>query len=363
MQWETIKQTVWDELAAETRPIVLYGMGNGADKILKQFSERKIAIDGVFASDEFVRGHSYAGFRVETFGEITARLGEELVIVVSFASQRPEVMEKIYALDRRYTVVAPDVPVAGEELFDLAFTARWKDEIERAGTLFADSLSRAVYDDMICFKLTGRLHWLRAHESGKEEIFSEVLRPGEEEHFVDLGAYTGDTIRELLSYTNGSIASVVAMEPDRRSFRKLSAWAEETLAGKEVQLIQAGAWNCDTTMPFAARAGRQSAIAKQGVPTEMRAVDQVLAGQPCTMLKMDVEGAEAEALEGAAQTIARYRPRLNIACYHRSRDLFALPLLVHRLCPDYRLYLRHHPYIPAWDVNLYAVAAEKGLEM
>ena len=86
----------------------------------------------------------------------------------------------------------------------------------------------------------------------------------------------------------------------------------------------------------------------------MRAVDCVLQGDPCTLLKMDVEGAEREALAGAAQTIARWKPRLNIACYHRNEDLFALPLQVHALCPDYALYLRHHPYVPAWDVNLYA---------
>ena len=66
------------------------------------------------------------------------------------------------------------------------------------------------------------------------------------------------------------------------------------------------------------------------------------------------EGAEREALRGAAQTIARWQPRLNVACYHRNEDLFGLPLLVHTLNPAYRLYLRHHPYVPAWDVNLYA---------
>ena len=89
----------------------------------------------------------------------------------------------------------------------------------------------------------------------------------------------------------------------------------------------------------------------------MRALDSVLDGRPCTLIKMDVEGAEREAICGAAQTIRRYHPRLNIAAYHRGADFFQLPLLVHGLCPSYRLYLRHHPYVPAWDTNLYA--AEK----
>ena len=86
----------------------------------------------------------------------------------------------------------------------------------------------------------------------------------------------------------------------------------------------------------------------------MRALDSVLNGRPCTYLKMDVEGAEREAIAGARQTIKRERPKLNIAAYHRSEDFFELPLLIHSLCADYALYLRHHPYVPAWDTNLYA---------
>ena len=62
-----------------------------------------------------------------------------------------------------------------------------------------------------------------------------------------------------------------------------------------------------------------------------------------------------QAIAGAAQTIRQHRPKLNIAAYHKNEDFFQLPLLVHTLCPDYRLYLRHHPYVPAWDTNLYAV--------
>ena len=85
-----------------------------------------------------------------------------------------------------------------------------------------------------------------------------------------------------------------------------------------------------------------------------RISDSVLNGRPCTYLKMDVEGAEREAIAGARQTIERDRPKLNIAAYHRSEDFFELPLLIHSLCADYALYLRHHPYVPAWDTNLYA---------
>lgn len=353
MDFLTLEQPVWTRLQAETRPVVLYGMGDGADKILDRFAQLGIAAAGVFASDEFVRGHSFRGFRVQKLSEVVEQFGEDIVIVIAFASQRPEVLDKMYALDARFDVVAPDVPVVPGPVFDEAFVRAHQGQMEQAYALLADEQSRRVFLDTVRFKLSGKLSYLRASETDKDEIFRTVLKPGAEEHFADLGAYNGDTIRELLSYTGGAFASITALEPDRRNFRKLTAWAEQNLSGP-VTLEQAGAWQEDTVLRFADKAGRQSRVAAEGRETRMRALDSVLDGRPCTYLKMDVEGAEREAIRGAAQTIRQYRPKLNIAAYHRSADFFELPLILHVLCPDYRLYLRHHPYVPAWDTNLYA---------
>lgn len=353
MEFLSLERSVWQALRGEKRPIILYGMGDGADKILARFDAYGICASGVFASDEFVRGHSFHGFRVQKLSEVLEQFGEDIVIVIAFASQRPEVLEKMYALDTRFDVFAPDVPVVPGAVFDEEFVRTHQTEMQQAFDLLADERSRRVFLDIVRFKLSGRLRYLRASETDKDEAFDNILRPTHEEHFVDLGAYTGDTIRELLHHTDGAFASITALEPDRRSFRKLTAYAEG-LSGL-VRCEQAGAWSSDTVLCFSDQAGRQSRVTKQGRETQMRAVDSVLDGTPCTYLKMDVEGAEREAIAGAAQTIRQYRPKLNIASYHKSEDFFQLPLRIHALCPDYRLYLRHHPYVPAWDTNVYAV--------
>ena len=282
---------VWERLQRETRPIVLYGMGDGADKILRVFAEKQIQASGVFASDEFVRGHSFAGFQVKKLFQIIEEFGEDIVVVLSFASQRSELLARFYELDAQFDLVAPDVPVAGGGLFDLEFLNKYAAEFEQAYAWMADEIARQVFSDIINFKISGKIAYLRHCETDKQEVFSSVLKPHTQEHFVDLGAYNGDTIRELLSYTGGAYASITALEPDRRNFRKLSKYAEEQLDAARVQLVQAGSWNEDTTLTFAAKAGRNSALAGQGTPTQMRAVDSVLEGTPCTMLKLDVEGA------------------------------------------------------------------------
>ena len=354
MDFLSVEQSVWCRLQEETRPIALYGMGDGADKILAQFDRLGIRASAVFASDEFARGNLFHGFCVRKLSDTVAELGEDIVIVIAFASQRHEVLQLMYALEDKYDVVAPDVPVVEGPLFDEDFVRAHQDEMQCAYDLLADDLSREVFLDTVRFKLSGKMEYLRHSESDKDEVFHNLLRPTVEEHFSDLGAYNGDTIRELLHYTDGKFASVIALEPDRRSFRKLDEWASANITG-DVTLVQAGAWNEDTVKCFTDQAGRQSRVAGQGKETQMRALDSVLSGRACTYLKMDVEGAEREAIAGAENTIRQYAPKLNIAAYHRSEDFFQLLLLIHALQPSYRLYLRHHPYVPAWDTNLYAI--------
>ena len=68
-----------------------------------------------------------------------------------------------------------------------------------------------------------------------------------------------------------------------------------------------------------------------------------------------MEGSEARALDGARQTIRRDRPKLYLCAYHRNEDLFALPLQLESISPGYRIFLRHHPYVPAWETNFYCL--------
>ncbi len=349
---------MWERLQRETRPIVLYGMGDGAEKILRVFASYGISVAAVFASDEFVRGHSFAGYRVQKLSEVIAEYGDDIVIAIAFASQRPEVLQKMYTLDVQYDVVAPDVPVIGQGLFDHAYVQAHKEQLMRVEALLADDWSHRVFQNSIAYRLSGRLQYLRDCESSKDEVFQNILRPCASEHFVDLGAYNGDTIRELLQYTGGQYASITALEPDRRNYKKLRKYVDSSLDGNAAT-YHAGAWETDDTLCFAAKAGRNSTMSGNGTETTMRAVDSVLDGAPCTLLKLDVEGAERQALLGAKQTMQTHRPKINLALYHRTEDLFELPLLLHKLCADYRFYLRHHPYVPAWDTNLYAVPQQK----
>ena len=69
-----------------------------------------------------------------------------------------------------------------------------------------------------------------------------------------------------------------------------------------------------------------------------------------TFLKMDIEGAEVQALQGAARTVRETKPTLAVCVYHRLSDLWRIPLYLHELVPQYKLYLRHYTDMPTETV-------------
>ena len=87
-------------------------------------------------------------------------------------------------------------------------------------------------------------------------------------------------------------------------------------------------------------------------------VDSFLQKDHADYIKFDVEGVEKEALEGAVQHLTPdcngKLPKLLVAAYHHDEDIFTLPLLLWKLQPQYRIYLRKHPYVPAWEINIFA---------
>lgn len=350
---DSIKNTmsVWERLKTCGKPVVLYGMGDGADKVLAAFEKYGITASAVMASDGFVRGQSFHGFRVKKLGEIEREYGD-FVIALCFASQLPDVMAHIKEVAQKHTTLVPGVPVFGGVMFDGEFIKKYREGINSAYSLFEDGLSRRVYENVLRFYYTGEIELLDEITTGKDEAFKNILKLGQNELYVDLGAYNGDTIDEFLRYSGGSYRKIVAFEPNGKNFKKLS---EHCLDMKNTELWQLGAYSHNTILTFNNKAGRNSAIADSGVQTRVAAVDTILCGAAATYIKADVEGADFETLIGAKNTLKNFKPKLNFSAYHRFEDIFRLPLLIKKLNPEYKIYLRHHPYIPAWDTNLYCV--------
>ena len=163
-------------------------------------------------------------------------------------------------------------------------------------------------------------------------------------------AYNGDTIREFCSLWPEH-SRIFAMEPDRKNFRKL---VSNTMDIPYTTLCNACSGSADGSAYFAQKAGRNSSISQKGnIKVPMYTVDSMVCDSHVSYIKIDVEGNEADSIRGAAGTIKKDHPSMLISAYHRSEDIFSLPLLVDSISGGYRILMRHHRYIPDWDTNYY----------
>lgn len=337
----------WEKIKESGLPVVVYGMGNGADKVLDEFERLSIPVMGVTASDAFVRGQIFRGFKVKKLSEFEG----DFIIAVAFASSLPDVMNYIYSLCGKYRVLVPCVPVFGDEIFNRDFVNAHEAQINAAYALFEDD-SKPIFAGCVNFMFGGELETLKNITSEKDEVFNSILRLGSNESYLDLGAYRGDTVEEFLHYCGNEYNSITALEPDRRTFKKLTEYLANV---PKSEALQKAIYSESKTLVFSSKAGRQSTISSEGEEIEAISVDELYVDKTVTYIKMDVEGAEKEAIDGAKITLRAQKPKLNIALYHKSADIFEIPLQVAKINPDYKFHIRRHPYIPCWDMNLYCV--------
>ncbi len=354
-------EDMWDELARESRPIVVYGMGNGADKLIRRFEKYNIKIADFFASDGFVRGHSFHEYQVKSFSQIKEKY-ESFVIVLSFASNRREVLDMLFDIDEKYDMYIPDMPVADEsEYFDRDFYNENYKEIFKSYNSLSDGKSSDIFSAVLNYKLSGRLSYLRAAFSTKDEMYA-YLPCKDIEIIVDAGAYNGDTLREAKLYFP-HLKSAVAIEPDTKNFKKLSKYCEAE-TNFDIKLSNSAAWMCDGDGEFSNSGNRNSSVSSTASYEHKTAgialsrIDTLASGK-IDYIKYDVEGAEYEALIGSEGVIERERPALLISVYHRSRDIFSLVNYVAQKYPFYNLYMARLECVPAWELNLLAVRKDR----
>ena len=344
------EKSSWEFLKDTPLPIAVYGTGNGADRVFEEFSRLGISVSSVCASDGFVRKRAFRGYEVKSISALEDEF-DDFIIVLAFASPLPEVINNIKKLSLRHKVIMPSVPVFGENIFNKEFLHSHLEEIEKAYSLLADEQSKKVFESIVYFQITGNLNYCFECESTKDEAF-EILNLGEKESFLDLGAYRGDTIKEFLHYANG-YEKIVAIEPDKRTFNKLQTYCENL---ENCTTLNNAVWCESKELFFDGNKGRGGSAKDKGESIISVTVDELTERHgKFTYINIDVEGAEKEMLKGANKTLQQNKPKLCMAGYHRSEDIFDLVNRINEINSNYKIYLRHYPHISFWDTNIYCI--------
>ncbi len=342
-------ESSWEFLKNTPLPIAVYGTGNGADRVFEEFESLGITASAVVASDGFVRSRTFRGFEVKSISQLENEIGD-FVIALCFASPLTEVIENIKALALRHKVIMPSVPVYESEIFNKDFLKNNLDDIQLAYSYLADEQSKKVFENIIRFQITGDLNYCFDCESEKCEAF-EILNLGENERFLDLGAYRGDTVQEFLHYAK-SYKKIVAVEPDTRTFKKLQLNCEKL---ENCVTLNNAIWSENCTLTFDGNKGRGASASSNGVEKDAICLDYITEKYGnFSYINIDIEGAESEMLKGAVNTL-KSKPKLCMAVYHKSEDIFALVNRIKEVNGDYKIHMRHHPHISFWDTNIYCI--------
>ncbi|MBR5191436.1 MAG: FkbM family methyltransferase, partial [Clostridia bacterium] len=137
-----------------------------------------------------------------------------------------------------------------------------------------------------------------------------------------------------------------------RTFKKLQLNCE---IFENCTTLNNAIWSENCTLTFDGNKGRGASAKSQGEEKNAICVDYITNEYgDFSYINIDIEGAESEMLKGACLTLAS-RPKLCMAVYHKSEDIFTLINKIKEINSDYRIYLRHHKHISFWDTNIYCI--------
>ena len=230
--------------------------------------------------------------------------------------------------------------------------------LEQLDNMWADETSRSLYRAIIEFRLTGNATVLPAPDLGTQYHPNDISGPKTPIRFVDCGAFDGDTLADFMN-VGLSVEAVAAFEPDLANFRKLVNFVSQEAKLTNVSLWPCGVFSSTTQLSFETGKNMASGISAAGATLiQCTTIDDALPTFAPTLIKMDIEGAEYDALLGARRTIVRHLPGLAVSLYHRPEHLWQLPLLVESMAPGkYKFYIRSHA-LNDFELVLYAIPTE-----
>ena len=347
------------EALLERDRVLMFGAGNASREIARFLQDQGTTIVAYLDNDPARAGSHHDGIEVMMPNAVHRPDLCELPIVVSTEAQATVGKLLLETLGVPLTRVFSQVSNMLRGHYRTSLLREHCADLEWLLGRVADDESRAYLEALI------RVRWTMDPSQSRRNVLvrGQYLydhpdtSPQSGDCIVDCGAYTGDTTRDFLERLGGR-ASIHALEPFPANFAKLEALAASLPTGRVVPVkvaVGAAKGTATITAPgdepsMYPRLGTTGAV---GFPVSLERLDDLFAGTVVDYLKMDIEGAEADALRGAAALIARDKPTMVIASYHRPEDLWAIPRLVESIEPRFRLYAGHN-HGTVHEVELYS---------
>lgn len=338
--------------------VVIWGRAKSALNLYIELNEVANVIGFVDSNSQ--DGEKFAGLPVYSFQTVLNMENIYIYISTQTYKYRIEILELLQDISIpiicRGTVWGPgeyDTNVMRDKI------KKDNNKIQKVLQLLQDEKSIRTFENLVAYRTQNDYRLI-------EEIYndectqyfpeSSIFSPMDDEIFIDAGGYNGDTSIQFAEWTKGKYEKIYILEPDEL-MQEITRENIALMKLPRAEVIGKGAFSANTVLSFKSIADSGSSKIDDNGEESIQTItiDTLLHGTRASYIKMDIEGAELEALKGAGDTIREYRPKLAISIYHKDDDLWNIPYYIFENYPWYKLYIRQYG-LTSNETVLYAVS-------
>jgi len=300
---------------------------------------KHIEVDGII--DDFSRIHSSRKKTILKIDEVD----KNSIILCTVTGSPLEVKNKLDEMGFTHFNYLSFFRYAPYDLAEPAFITDFdedyrqnKDKYEEVYNLLEDEKSKEIFEKVINFKISFNFDFMEGFTNNfDEQYFDKELIPNIKNiSFVDGGAYIGDTLPQIIK-NFPDFKKIYCIEP---SDLHIKIAKKSFSAVKNIEFINCGLGNKKSINPNFQQV-EQINCAHDYQANNINTIDNLI-HEKVDFIKLDIEGAEQDAIEGASYTIKQYNPILAICIYHKAEDWYKIPQIVLEINKNYKVYIRHY---------------------
>lgn len=354
---ENVFETEIRKAKMEGKKVYILGAALGAIRIAGGLSYKGLEFDAfVVDSEYYVEGDRLLDKEIYCLDDV---IDSDCIIIRSIANypRLESLKEKAYLVDEDVLSLS----MVASDPFDYEFVKEHIEELSSLYDTLQDEKSRRVLEAYLNQKITGRFKEMETVWDKLQYFDGEFYDISKVGCIVDCGAFIGDSFLAFCDEYE-RVAGVkfkgkaYLFEPDEYNQQQIRKNCQNSEA--DIKSLKIGAWNEKDTLVFQLDESQRNAgkIVNSGnVRINVDAIDNIVKDDKVNFIKMDIEGAELNALKGAAETIVKNRPILAVCVYHKREDLLEIPQYIHSLYGEYKFYLRAYGGPYSIELVLFAV--------
>ncbi len=363
--------------------VVLFGCGGKGKQAISILEKRNIKITAACDNNVDLFGKKFMeGVYIENFERVRQNLSDFCVIITCTILHATDIYNEIKEKDENIPVYHLCNPFKVEDdlLAESEFAAR-KEEIIYGFDLLQDEESRRIYCDTIHWKLTGNMLPMQRYSLGNEiySFFDEaIVRTNEKCTYVDIGAYTGDTIESFLLFTRGRYKKIIGIEADYGNYAALSKFVQYSRI-KNIEAYNIALWSREEDKVFYTNSVNKEInydspnlfqsvdkIADNKTLAQMldkqkkqvlhvRTLDDLLKDESPSIIKINALAADMDIILGGYRILQQYKPLLILEFGVKKEDVFTLIKNISTINSEYKFYMRRKKVFDDIKTVLYCV--------